>query len=86
MVNALGNIFACDAALHHFFYPRAATDVQYTKLESYQSSDSKEEQNCINVLSDAEKELTKNFKRIVTIGKGSKPVPLLFPKKNSRVH
>lgn len=56
-------------------------DVQYTKLESYQSSDSKEEQNCINVLSDAEKELTKNFKRIVTIGKGSKPVPLLFPKK-----
>ncbi|XP_031334400.1 uncharacterized protein LOC116164372 [Photinus pyralis] len=56
-------------------------DVQYIKLNTYlenQSSDEQEE--CMKALSESEKMLCKHFKRIVTIGKGSKCVPILFPK------
>ncbi|CAH1114940.1 unnamed protein product [Psylliodes chrysocephalus] len=55
-------------------------DVQYIKLESYQSTTQKTV-DCLGVLTECEKALTSHFKRIITIGKGSKPVPILFPKK-----
>lgn len=54
-------------------------DVQYIKLESYNITNQQEDS--LGILSEMDKELTKNFKRIVAIGKGSKPVAILFPKK-----
>lgn len=54
-------------------------DVQYTKIETYNKSH--ESSDCLDVLNEAEKQITKYFKRVVTIGKGSRAVPLLFPRK-----
>ncbi|KAJ8937501.1 hypothetical protein NQ314_011815 [Rhamnusium bicolor] len=56
-------------------------DVQYMKLRSYESVVNSNKEDCLNILTDAEKELTKHFKRVITVGKGSKPVPILFPKR-----
>ncbi|KAI4465997.1 hypothetical protein MML48_3g00004720 [Holotrichia oblita] len=57
-------------------------DVQYMKLETYNTSQTNIDQTeCLNViLSESDKELTRYFKRVVTVGKGSKPVAVLFPK------
>lgn len=56
-------------------------DVQYMQLESYtQTEESTCQEECLTSLSEAEKVLCKHFKRIVTIGKGSRSVPILFPK------
>ncbi|XP_044765585.1 uncharacterized protein LOC123321865 [Coccinella septempunctata] len=54
-------------------------DVQYTKVDTYNKDF--EYNDCLDILTESEKEMTKFFKRIVTIGKGSRAVPLLFPKK-----
>ncbi|XP_045468274.1 uncharacterized protein LOC123676438 isoform X3 [Harmonia axyridis] len=54
-------------------------DVQYTKIETYTKNHGNND--CLDILSESEKQITKFFKRIVTIGKGSRAVPLLFPKK-----
>ncbi|KAK9873494.1 hypothetical protein WA026_022906 [Henosepilachna vigintioctopunctata] len=55
-------------------------DVQFLKMNTYsQSSKEDDLQECLDILTDTEKELRKNFKRVVTLGKGSKPVPILFP-------
>ncbi|CAH1380921.1 unnamed protein product, partial [Tenebrio molitor] len=54
-------------------------DVQYTKLESYNRiSTSTNQEECLNSLNETEKELSKHFKRITTVGKGSRSVPILF--------
>ncbi|KAF5278702.1 hypothetical protein FQR65_LT15590 [Abscondita terminalis] len=56
-------------------------DVQYTKLESYtKDSTTNTQEECFNVLSESEKELSKHFKRIITVEKGSRSVPILFSK------
>ncbi|KAG5863208.1 hypothetical protein JTB14_038451 [Gonioctena quinquepunctata] len=56
-------------------------DVQYIKLDSYiDSSTTRDQEECINVLTESEKLLSAHFKRIVSIGKGSKSIPILFPK------
>lgn len=56
-------------------------DVQYTKLESYNRNlTSNNQEECLNAITESEKELSKHFKRIVTVGKGSKAVPILFSK------
>ncbi|XP_074039978.1 uncharacterized protein isoform X2 [Leptinotarsa decemlineata] len=56
-------------------------DVQYIKLDSYkESTTSRNQEECINVLSESEKLLSVHFKRIVSIGKGSKSIPIVFPK------
>lgn len=56
-------------------------DVQYIKLDSYkQSATNNNQEECVNVLSESEKLLSTHFKRILTIGKGSKSIPVLFPK------
>ncbi|CAH0555073.1 unnamed protein product [Brassicogethes aeneus] len=54
-------------------------DVQYTKIKSY--TDIPTERQDFDSLTETEKQISKNFKRIVSIGKGSKPVPILFPQK-----
>lgn len=63
------------------FNRRRIGDVQYTKLKTYtnpQFSLTNLEE-CKNALSESEKILTKYYKRIVTGGKGSKPITILFP-------
>ncbi|XP_074039981.1 uncharacterized protein [Leptinotarsa decemlineata] len=57
-------------------------EIQYLKLSTYNSDISHyQQEEFVDSLSDGEKILTKNFKRVVTAGKGSKPVAILFPKK-----
>lgn len=54
-------------------------DVQHTKLETYnQSLISTNQEECLNALTQNERVLSTFFKRIITVGKGSKPVPILF--------
>lgn len=56
-------------------------EVQYIKFDSYtQTSLGRNQEECLKVLSESEKMLSLHFKRIVTIGKGSKTIPILFPK------
>lgn len=59
-------------------------DVQYLKLDTYEKychQDSDEQDVFSKSLSPIERLLSKKFKRVVTGGKGSKPVPILFTKK-----
>lgn len=54
-------------------------DVQYTKLEAYNRDlVNINQEECLNTLTENEITLSKHFKRIITIGKGNKPVPILF--------
>ncbi|XP_074026088.1 uncharacterized protein isoform X2 [Leptinotarsa decemlineata] len=55
-------------------------DVQYTKLTTYtESINSIDQEECERALTESEKVLTKYYKRVVTGGKGSRPVAILFP-------
>lgn len=56
-------------------------EVQYLTVKTYNSDmvDNQQEE-FLNSLTESEKILTKTFKRVVTGGKGSKPVAILFPK------
>lgn len=56
-------------------------DIQFIKTEFYINSRNNVQENCLNLLTESEKKLTKYFKRIISIGKGSKAIPILFPKK-----
>lgn len=57
-------------------------DVQYLKLENYTLPEAiADKEEYMNLLSEEEKELSKHFKRVISIGKGNKTVPILFPKK-----
>lgn len=57
-------------------------EVQFLKLKIYTNDISSQQQKeFLESLSDNEKILTHNFKRVVTGGKGSKPIAILFPKK-----
>lgn len=56
-------------------------EIQYLLVTVYKSSTPPTQQEeFLHSLTDAEKVLTQNFKRVVTGGKGSKPVAVLFPK------
>ncbi|RZC32765.1 hypothetical protein BDFB_013049, partial [Asbolus verrucosus] len=56
-------------------------EIQYLKVETYKRETSANQQEELSEsLSETEKILTKNFKRVIMGGKGSKPVPILFPK------
>jgi hypothetical protein len=55
-------------------------DVQYTLLQTYlQNFSSINQEECMNALTESEKVLTKHYKRVVTGGKGSRAVVILFP-------
>lgn len=55
-------------------------DVHYTLLKTYLSNFSTINQDeCLNSLSPSEILLTRHYKRVVTGGKGSKPIVILFP-------
>ncbi|KAF5271122.1 hypothetical protein FQR65_LT17728 [Abscondita terminalis] len=74
------NLVDATLTLTILYNRRRIGDVQYTKLETYLKNFSTINQDeCLNTLTDAEKLLTKHYKRIVTGGKGSRAIVILFP-------
>lgn len=72
----------CVMALTLLINRKRIGEVQFLKLNTYASntkSNSAEE--FLESLTEIENLLTKHFKRVITGGKGSKPVAILFPKK-----
>lgn len=60
-------------------------EVQYLKIETYNRNfESVNQEEMLRSLTQHEKELSTKFKRVVTGGKGSRPVTVLFPKKLQR--
>ncbi|KAL1494246.1 hypothetical protein ABEB36_009871 [Hypothenemus hampei] len=54
-------------------------EIQYLTLQTYLHTPLQNiQEEFMQSLSEQEKKLTKSFKRVVTVGKGSKPVPILF--------
>lgn len=57
-------------------------DAQYTRLESYTKTTAERNQEEFEAsMIAAEKLLNSQYKRITTLGKGSKRIPILFPQK-----
>lgn len=72
----------CTLAETVMFNRKRIGDVQYLKIETYNAKNSNVHQEAFaQSLTTVEKLLTKQFKRVVTGGKGSRPVPILFPKR-----
>lgn len=60
---------------------RRIGDVQYTMMDTYYKDfTSINQEECFQALTDSEKELTKFYKRVVTGGKGSRQIVILFPR------
>nr|CAI5819408.1 unnamed protein product [Callosobruchus analis] len=71
----------CVLALTLLLNRKRIGEIQYLTLQRYISAPSQNTQEeFIEALSESEKALTKSFKRVVTEGNGSKPVPILFSK------
>ncbi|XP_044590316.1 uncharacterized protein LOC123268918 [Cotesia glomerata] len=76
------NLVNATLTLTILFNRRRIGDVQFTELNSYYSSYSTSNQEeLVKTLSPSEKQLTKHYKRVVTGGKGTKPIVILFPRK-----
>lgn len=72
----------CVLAYTVMFNRKRVGDVQYLKIETYKRENHRIDQEAFTEsLTKAEKILSKKFKRVVTDGKGSKPVPILFSPK-----
>lgn len=72
----------CVLAHTVMFNRKRVGDVQYLKIETYKKENHRLDQEAFTEsLTTAEKVLSKKFKRVVTGGKGSKPVPILFSPK-----
>ncbi|KAI4459279.1 hypothetical protein MML48_6g00003767 [Holotrichia oblita] len=58
------------------------SEVQYLTVKSYNNTDlsTKQQEEFLKTLSETERALTRNFKRVITGGKHTRPVPILFPK------
>ncbi|CAG9773450.1 unnamed protein product [Ceutorhynchus assimilis] len=70
----------CVLALTLLLNRKRVGEIQYLKLSVYCSSENNESSSeLLDSLSESEKILSKKFMRVVTGGKGSKPVPILFP-------
>lgn len=80
-IKAFKNLSEATLALTISLNRKRSGDVQYIKIETYNKDTTSMQENCLNILTETEKQLTQHFKRVVTIGKGSKAVPILFPKK-----
>lgn len=69
----------CCLALTLLLNRKRIGEIQYLKINTYCQTYSENQHNeFLNSLSTAEKELSKKFKRVITQGKGSKPVAILF--------
>lgn len=72
-------LLECVFALTLLLNRKRIGEVQFLKVETYETSvNQNEREEFSKSLSETEKKLTKNFKRVVTLGKGSKPVAILF--------
>lgn len=74
-------ISECVVALTVLLNRKRIGEVQYLTVKSYcANSLYSQQEEFLQSLTESEKILTTNFKRIVTGGKGSKPIAILFPK------
>lgn len=74
------NLVEASLALTVLFNRRRIGDVQYTYLKTYTEHKSTENQEeCEHALTETEKILAKSYKRLVTGGKGSRPIAILLP-------
>lgn len=72
----------CVLALTVLFNRKRIGDVQYLKMDTYTADKATSNQEAFTEsLTPVEKILINKFKRVVTGGKGSKPVPILFSRK-----
>nr|XP_023026197.1 uncharacterized protein LOC111514190 [Leptinotarsa decemlineata] len=72
----------CVMALTLLINRKRIGEVQFLKLATYTSNaESNHPEEFLESITKSENILTEHFKRIVTEGKGSKPVAILFPKK-----
>ncbi|CAH0558692.1 unnamed protein product [Brassicogethes aeneus] len=75
------NLVEASLTLTILFNRRRIGDVQYTSLETYTeyNKNTCNQEEFENALSETEKILTKHYKRLVTGGKGSRAIAILFP-------
>ncbi|KAL3273371.1 hypothetical protein HHI36_014819 [Cryptolaemus montrouzieri] len=75
----------CVLAFTVMFNRKRIGDVQYLKIETYTKNESTSIQEAFGEsLTLVEKIISKKFKRVVTEGKGSKPVPILLSSLNQK--
>ncbi|KAB0805127.1 hypothetical protein PPYR_02097 [Photinus pyralis] len=80
-VSSYRTLTQCVLAQTVIFNRKRIGDVQYLKIDTYNSNcNTTNNESFVESLSDVEKVIYKKFKRVVTGGKGSKPVPVLFSK------
>lgn len=71
----------CVLALTVLLNRKRIGEIQYLTVKTYnQKSSENQQEEFLKSLSESEKALSKKFKRVITQGKGSKPVAILFSK------
>ncbi|KAK5650136.1 hypothetical protein RI129_001165 [Pyrocoelia pectoralis] len=75
----------CTLSLLILFNRRRIGDVQYLKIENYTSEKKSNYTDFENALTEAEKKLTQNYRRILNSGKGSRAVVILIPKEIDKI-
>lgn len=80
------NILAkCTLALLLVFNRKRIGEVQFLDFDTYERpAQNLNQEEMLLCLTELEKTLCNTFKRVVVFGKGSKPVPILFTKKNQK--
>lgn len=72
----------CALAIILIFNRKRIGEVQFLDIVTYEKqNDNKNVDECLQCLSEMEKALSQSLKRIMVLGKGSKPVPILLTKK-----
>lgn len=75
----------CTLAIVLIFNRKRVGEVQFLEIGTYENNFSLTRQDeCMHSLTAFEKNMSESFKRVVTLGKGSRPVPLLFSKRMQR--
>lgn len=75
----------CTLALTVIFNRKRIGEVQYLQIKTYEKTfDSVNMEECMDALTEFEKFMSAKYKRVITAGKGSKPVPILFSRKLQR--
>lgn len=75
----------CILAQTVIFNRRRVENVQYLQIITYKKEDSENNLNAFATsLTSVEKIISKRFKRVITDGKGSRPLPILFTKRTQK--
>jgi hypothetical protein len=75
----------CALSLLILFNRRRIGDVQYLKITDYKEDRRSDYTDFENALTEAEKVLTTQYKRVVNSGKGSRAVVILVPKEIEKI-